>query len=79
MVWRVKTDLKVPIFVTSDTIYLRFIDDWIAEERNFGLKVNDKEDDLRDYVGHLKYARDHHNIRDIIVAFNNNCAGFVLS
>jgi hypothetical protein len=43
------------------------------------LKVNDKEDDLRDYVGHLKYARDHHNIRDIIVAFNNNCAGFVLS
>lgn len=76
LAWRVKTDLKTPTFVTTDTIYLRFIGDRITEERNFGLSFTDKENELQEYVGHIKHAKKHYNIKDIIVTFNNNYAGF---
>ena len=37
LVWRVRVDLKTPTFVTTDIVYLRFIGDRIADQRNFGL------------------------------------------
>lgn len=75
LVWRVRQDLKTPTFVTTNTVYLRFIGDRIANERNFGLNVKDQESELKDYVKHIKNARDGHNIKDVIVTFNNNYAG----
>ncbi|WP_161486296.1 DUF72 domain-containing protein [Candidatus Nitrosocosmicus hydrocola] len=75
LVWRVKTDLQTPTFVTSDTIYLRFIGDRVTDQTHFGLNIKDKEYELKDYVGHLKYAREHYNIKNVIVTFNNNYAG----
>ena len=56
LVWRVREDLKTPTFVTTDTVYLRFIGDRIADQRNFGLNIKDKEDELREYVIHIKDA-----------------------
>jgi len=79
LVWRVREDLKTPTFVTTDTIYLRFIGDRIADQRAFGLNVKDKEDELKEYVIHLKDAEKDNNINDIIVTFNNNYAGLVFS
>ena len=76
LVWRVRVDLKTPTLVTTDTIYLRFIGDRITNQRNFGLNVNDMEDELKDYVTHIHNAREGHDIKDIIVTFNNNYAGF---
>ena len=76
LVWRVREDLKTPTFVTTNTIYLRFIGDRIADKRNFGLNVKDKESELEDYVKHIKDAREGHRINDVIVTFNNNYAGF---
>ena len=76
LVWRVREDLKTPTFVTTDTIYLRFIGDRIADQRAFGLNVKDKEDELKEYVIHLKDAEKDNNINDVIVTFNNNYAGF---
>ncbi len=76
LIWRVREDLKTPTFVTTDTIYLRFIGDRIADQRNFGLIIKDKEDELKDYVTHIKDAKEGYYIKDIIVTFNNNYAGF---
>ncbi len=76
LIWRVRTDLKTPTFITTDTIYLRFIGDRITEERNFGLDVMDKESELKEYVDHIVDAKRDHHIKDIIVTFNNNYAGF---
>ena len=71
-----RVDLKTPTFVTTDTVYLRFIGDRIADQRNFGLNIKDKEDELREYVIHIKDAVKANNINDVIVTFNNNYAGF---
>ena len=76
LVWRVREDLKTPTFVTTDTVYLRFIGDRIADQRNFGLNIKDKEDELKEYVIHIKDAVKANNINDVIVTFNNNYAGF---
>ncbi len=71
-----KVDLKTPTFVTTDTVYLRFIGDRIADQRNFGLTIKDKEDELKEYATHIKDAAKANNINDVIVTFNNNYAGF---
>jgi uncharacterized protein YecE (DUF72 family) len=76
LVWRVREDLKTPTFVTTNTIYLRFIGDRIADERNFGLCIKDREGDLKEYVKHIKDAKEGYDIEDVIVTFNNNYAGF---
>lgn len=76
LVWRVREDLRTPTFVTTNSVYLRFIGDRLADERNFGLNVKDKEDELNDYVIHIRDAQEKYDIRDIIVTFNNNYAGF---
>ncbi|WP_161486125.1 DUF72 domain-containing protein [Candidatus Nitrosocosmicus hydrocola] len=75
LVWRVRPDLKTPTFVTTETIYLRFIGDRAIEERNFGINVRNKESELKEYVEHVKHSKEHHNIKDVIVTFNNNYAG----
>lgn len=75
LVWRVKNDLKTPTFVTSDTIYLRFIGDRVTDKIHFGLDIRVKEDELKDYVGHIHYAKENYKIKDVIVTFNNNYAG----
>ncbi len=76
LVWCVRADLKTPTFVTTDTIYLRFIGDRVTEKNNFRLDVRDKESELKEYVDHIKNTKEDHNIKDIIVTFNNNYAGF---
>lgn len=77
LVWRIREDLKTPTFVTTDTIYLRFIGDRIADQRNFGRNIKDKENELKEYVQHIKDARQiNDDIKDVIVTFNNNYAGF---
>lgn len=76
LVWRVKQYLKIPSFVTTDTIYLRFIGNRNADQRRFGLYVQDKEDELKEYVIHIQDAMQNNDIKDVIVTFNNNYAGF---
>ncbi|HEX5185307.1 MAG TPA: DUF72 domain-containing protein [Nitrososphaeraceae archaeon] len=75
LVWRVREDLRTPTFVTTNAIYLRFIGDRIADQRNFGLNAKNREDELKDYVTHIRDAKRGHDIKDIIVTFNNNYAG----
>ena len=77
LVWRVRKDLKTPTFITTNTIYLRFIGDRIIDKRNFGRNIKNSESELKEYVTHIKDARQQNNdINDIIVTFNNNYAGF---
>lgn len=76
LVWRVKQDLKIPSFVTTNTIYLRFFGNRDADQRRFGLYVQDKEDELKEYVIHIQDAMQNNDIKDVIVTFNNNYAGF---
>jgi uncharacterized protein YecE (DUF72 family) len=76
LVWRIKTDLKTPTFVTTNTIYLRFIGDRITDEKNFGLEIKDKEGELKEYIGHIRHAKEYRSVENVIVTFNNNYAGF---
>ena len=71
-----RADLKTPTFVTTDTIYLRFIGDKVTEKKNIGLDLREKESELKEYVDHIKNTKEDHNIEDIIVTFNNNYSGF---
>jgi len=77
LVWSVRDELKSPLVVTSDQVYIRFIGDRSISEKDFGQIVKDRRKEMVEYVRKVRETQDENsNILDVLIAFNNHFAGF---
>ena len=67
--------MKTACIVTSDQIYIRFIDDRSINDKDFGQIVKDRKKEMVEYVDILNKT-DLKDYQYIVIAFNNHFAVF---
>lgn len=78
LVWSVRDELKPPLVLTSDQLYIRFIGDRSIPDNDFGKIVKDRSKELLEYTRHVREVQNEQdvNIQDVLIVFNNHFAGF---
>ncbi|MDQ6723687.1 MAG: DUF72 domain-containing protein [Thermoproteota archaeon] len=77
LVWSIRDELKTPLIVTSDQIYIRFIGDRSIGEKDFGKIVKNRDKEMNEIINTLdKIQYGNEEQQTIAIAFNNHFAGF---
>lgn len=64
LVWSIRDELKTLPIVTSEQVYIRFIGDRSIQDKDFGKIVQDRRQEMLDYIKRIK------EIRDDVIPFN---------
>jgi uncharacterized protein YecE (DUF72 family) len=75
-VWSQLAELQTPPVVTTDFLYVRFIDDRSIQEKDFGRIQIDRIAEMQKWAESIKNVQEHEHMKLAIVAANNHYAGF---